>query len=142
MVEDTRTFGYGRGIRLMLLGVMPASLLAGSFLILSDPEDSGTLFQTIANNALPLYVLSIIPGALISAMHTRLMGDMSGRDIPTYLRSAFLGVILGLALGSLLSLVLFRTPNSALWPIWAWGGSMGALYGSVRVHLGGDNPTQ
>jgi hypothetical protein len=118
----------------MILLILPLSLLVWSLVIWRDPEDSSTFVQSIANNALPLYAFSIIPGVLASALHTKLLiAAQSRSDIPLQLKSASLGTLLGVALAGFLSLLLFRTVSPELWPLWAWGAGMGLLYGGVRV---------
>jgi hypothetical protein len=113
---------YGRGIRVMVLIILPLTLLAWSILIWQDAEESSSLAQSIANNALPLYAFSTIPGALLSALHTRILAGMKtegGFDLQ--MKSASIGSFLGAALAGVLSIVLFRTLNPGLWPFWVWG---------------------
>jgi hypothetical protein len=133
MNENRRVIGYGRDIRRMTILILPVTLLGWSFVLWRDPEESSTLLQTIGNNGLPLYVFSIIPAMLISALHTKLLLVLQReRHWSEHLGSALLGTVLGSALAGLLSVLLFRTIRTELWPLWAWGAGMGLLYGGIR----------
>lgn len=131
-----RRITYSRGIWVMALVILPSTLLAWSIVIWGDPEESSTLSKSIANNALPLYAFSIFPSMLISTLHTKiLIAAQNGSDINLYLRSVATGTLLGLVLAGILSVMLFQTLNPTLWPLWAWGGGMGLLYGALRLWI-------
>lgn len=120
----------------MVLLVLPMTLLAWSILMWRDPEETSSLAQTIANNAVPLYVFSLIPGVLLSVLHTKALGtrhENGGSDF--YLKSALIGALTGTMLAVMLSIALFRTLNPALWQMWLWGAMMGLLYGGIRARI-------
>src|SRR5690349_14158468 len=106
---------YRRGIWLMVLVILPLSLFAWSIIIWRDPEESSSLAQSIANNALPLYAFSIVPGVLLSALHTKvLLALQRGSDFNLHLTSASIGTLMGAILAGVLSIALFRTLNPVL----------------------------
>ncbi len=124
---------YVRGVRLMALVVLPLSLLAAAIMISLDPEESASLGNVIANNAIPLYAFGLVPAVLFSMLHSRAMSNL-GDQKRSHLRlySAGLGLVGGIAISLLLSLILFRTVSTTLWLLWVWGISVGGLYGFLQ----------
>jgi len=128
---------YRLAASFMLLVVMPATLLIGSVIVWLDPDETTGLVGAILNNGLPLYVLSVVPGLLVSTLHTRYLQTQHGVTRTTLLfRSMGLGAFLGLALGALVLLVVFGQLNTLMWPVMLWGAIVGIVYGAgvVLVH--------
>jgi len=123
---------YRAGILVMTLLVMPISLLSESVLLWLDPKETSDLVGVILFNAIPLYVLDLLPGIVVAVLVIRLglpgrmLASMRTRPRLVLLGSVFGGVTAGLA-----GLLLITDLRVALylWPHVAWGAANGAIFG-------------
>jgi hypothetical protein len=121
---------YRRAASTMLLGVLPATVIFWSVVIWTQ-EDGVPMLDVMMNNAVPLYVLSVVPALIVSAAHTRLalVGTSAG-PARTLARSVVLAAALGLIVAVLTLLVLFGQLSTLMWPAAVWGLATGTAYGA------------
>jgi hypothetical protein len=114
--------------------VLPVSLAAFAVMIWADEGTSGGFGNALGNNALPLFVFSALPAALISVLHTKALRSL--RAVPRvelWATSTYTGSVFGGLLAIVLSLVMFADLSPRMWPLWLWGMAMGAFYGLARA---------
>jgi hypothetical protein len=110
--------------------VMPISCLAGSVAVWLDPAERSGFWQSLMNNGVTLYLLALVPCAVLSFLHTKLTAH-AARFGPS---QVLLSIVLGFLMALIIGVVVVGGLNLQMWPLLLWGSGTGALYvAALRV---------
>jgi hypothetical protein len=107
---------------------MPTTLVMYSF-VLWTREVRISFFSSVINNGAAIYVAAVVPAAMVSVIHARILKAKHTRGSRVFL--IVVGGLLGLLIPGILYFPMLAAGSATPWGLVLWGVTTGGLFGAV-----------